>query len=84
MVDFGTFLGAKMETEIGFWKLFCDVFFECALASILGGFLEARNLKNSNFASTGARFLQNRRLQEMFEKRWILGPFWGTKFVTNQ
>ena len=28
---------------------FFDAFFECVLASILGGFLEARNLKNSNF-----------------------------------
>ena len=54
--DFGRFSEAKMEAKIDFWEVFFEVVFECVFASILGSFLEARNLKNSNFASTGARF----------------------------
>ena len=50
-----------MDAEIDFQAIFFDVFFECVFASIFNRFLKARNLKNSNFASTGARFLQNRR-----------------------
>ena len=68
--DFGRFWEAKTEAKIDFWEVFCDVFFECALASILGGFLEAQNLKNSNFASTGARFLQIWCFQKISEKHW--------------
>ena len=43
---FGRFWEAKMEAKIDFFRLFFDAFFECVLASILGGFLEARNPKN--------------------------------------
>ena len=74
----------------GFWEpnmvpksisgtFFSRFFSSTVLASILNQFLKARNLKNSNFVSTGARFLQNRRFQKMFEKRSILGPFLDAK-----
>ena len=46
LVDFGRFSEAKMEAKIDFWEDFSNVFFERVLASILGRFLEARNLKN--------------------------------------
>ena len=35
-----------MEAKIDFFRLFFDVFFECVSASILNGFLGARNPKN--------------------------------------
>ena len=51
--DFGEISGGfgrpKRRPKSIFGRFFFDVFFECVLASILGGFLEARNLKNSNF-----------------------------------
>ena len=43
---FGTSWEAKMDAKINFRVIFFDVFFECVFASILNGFLEARNLKN--------------------------------------
>ena len=54
------------------------------LASMFNRFTEARNVKNSNFASTGARFLQNRRVQKMFEKSLILGRILEAKTRKNQ
>ena len=45
-IDFGRFGEAKWKAKSIFWRFFFDVFFECVLASIWGGFLEARNLKN--------------------------------------
>ena len=58
--DVGSILGGfgrpKRRPKSSFGRFFFDVFFECVSASILDRFLEARNLKNSNFASTGARF----------------------------
>ena len=45
-VDFGRVWEAKMEAKIDFSDVFFHVFFECVFASILGGFLEARKLKN--------------------------------------
>ena len=59
--DFGWVWEAKMEAKTDFLDVFFYVVFECVFVSILRRFLEARNLKNINFASTGARFLQNRR-----------------------
>ena len=44
--DFGRVWEAKMEAKIDFSDVFFHVFFECVFASILGVFLEARNLKN--------------------------------------
>ena len=41
----------------------------------MGGLLEAPNLKNRAPASTGARFLQNRRFRKVFEKCLILASF---------
>ena len=54
------------------------------LASILNQFLKAPNLKNSNFASTGARFLQNRRFRKSIEKISILGSFSKAKAMKNR
>ena len=49
-VVLGSILGglgeAKWKPKSIFWKSAFDVFLECVLASIWGGFLEARNLKN--------------------------------------
>ena len=45
------------------------------LASIFNRFSEARNVKNSNFASTGARFSQNRRFRKSSKKTLILASF---------
>ena len=51
--DFGGFCEtvreAKIKAKINFSEVFFDVFSECDFASILDQFLEARNLKNSNF-----------------------------------
>ena len=45
-IDFGRFWEAKWKAKSIFWRFLFDVFLECVLASIWGGFLEARNLKN--------------------------------------
>ena len=85
----GTFFDFGWILE-GFWEpnmvpksisgtFFSRFFSSTVLASILNQFLKARNLKNSNFVSTGARFLQNRRFQKMIEKRSILGSFLDAK-----
>ena len=48
--DFGCILGGfgrpKRRPKSIFGRFFFDAFFECVLASILGRFLEAPNLKN--------------------------------------
>ena len=54
--DFGRFGEANLEGKIDFWKFFSMFFSRLMLASIFYRFSEARNVKNSNFASTGARF----------------------------
>ena len=46
----------QIEKKLLFWVAFLQAFLEHDFAWILRGFHEARNLKNSNFASTGARF----------------------------
>ena len=43
------------------------------LASIFNRFSEARNVKNSNFASTGAQFSQNRRFRKSSEQNLDFG-----------
>ena len=67
-----------------FGRFFSRYFSNAISASILGRFLEARNLKNSNFASTGARFLQNRRLQKRVEKSSMLARFLDAKATEHQ
>ena len=52
--DFGRALEAKIDAKTNFLDVFFYVVFECVFVSILRRFLEARNLKNINFASTGA------------------------------
>ena len=73
------FWEAKWKRKSIFGKFIFNVFFECVFASILGSFLEVRNLKNSNFASTGARFLQNRRFRKRSNKIQIWDHFWRPK-----
>ena len=49
--------GGQLGEENRFLRVFFDFFFwRSMLASIFNRFSEARNVKNSNFASTGARF----------------------------
>ena len=60
---------AKTEANIDFAEVFFHTFCEYILTSILDLFLEARNLKNSNFTSTGARFLQNRGFRKIIKKK---------------
>ena len=67
-----------------FRALFFDIFLERIVASIFVRFAEARNLKNSNFASTGARFLQNRRFRKNSENVWLLVPFSEAETKKNQ
>ena len=88
--DLGAMLGGfgrpKWRSKSIFEKLFGSCFSHAISASILDRFLEAPNLKNRALASTGARFLQNRRFQKMIKKRSILDPFWDaktTKFDPN-
>ena len=88
--DLGAILGgfweAKMVPKSIFGRFFGSFFSHAISASILDRFLEAPNLKNRALASTGARFLQNRRFQKMIKKRSILDPFWDaktTKFDPN-
>ena len=56
--DVGSILGGfgrpKRSPKSIFGRLFFDVFFECVLASILGGFLKAPNLENMHGASARA------------------------------
>ena len=63
--DFGAILGgfweAKMVPKSIFGRFFGSLFSHAISASILDRFLKAQNLKNRALASTGARFLQNRR-----------------------
>ena len=54
--DFGRFGEANLEWKIDFGGFFSISFSRSMLASIFNRFSEARNVKNSNFASTGARF----------------------------
>ena len=53
LCDFRWILGgfgeAKASQKLIFGRVFGDAFFEHVLASILGRFFEARNLKNRNF-----------------------------------
>ena len=55
--------------------VFFDVVLECVLASIFVRNFEAPNLKNWALASTGARFLQNRRFRKRYEKAWFCSHF---------
>ena len=55
--------------------VFFDVVLECVFASIFVRIFEAPNLKNRALASTGARFLQNRRFRKRYEKNMILASF---------
>ena len=86
--DFGSILEGfgepKMVPKSIFGTFFSRFFSSTVLASILNQFLKARNLKNSNFVSTGARFLQNRRFQKMIEKHLILDPFLDAKTMKFQ
>ena len=54
--DFGRFGAANLEWKIDFGGFFSIFFSRSMLASIFNRFSEARNVKNSNFASTGAQF----------------------------
>ena len=86
--DFGSILEGfgepKMVPKSIFGTFFSRFFSSMALASILGRFLKARNLKNSNFASTGARFLQNRCFRKIIEKLSILDFFSDAKTMKFQ
>ena len=81
--DLGAILGGfgrpKWRSKSIFEKLFGSFFSHAISASILDRFLEAPNPKNRAPASTGARFSQNRRFQNMIEKRSILKPFLDAK-----
>ena len=48
--------GGQLGGENRFLRVFFDVFSRSMLASIFNRFSEAQNVKNSKFASTGARF----------------------------
>ena len=73
--DFGGLWKPKWMQKLMLGLVFFDVVLECAFALILVRIFEAPNLKNQALASTGARFLQNRRFRKMFEKSLILESF---------
>ena len=73
-----------MEPKSSFRTFFFDYFLQCVCASIFDSFLDAENMKNSNFASTGARFLQNRRFRKSSEKTSILESFSEAKTMKNR
>ncbi len=56
MDGFWEVLGGQLGGENRVLRVFFDVFSRSLLASIFNRFSEAQNVKNSNFASTGARF----------------------------
>ena len=58
-------------------RFFGSLFSHAISVSILDRFFEASNLKNRALASTGARFLQNRCFQKVFETCSILVSFSG-------
>ena len=63
---------------------FEDAFFECVLASIFAGFLEALNLENMHGAQAGAPFSQNQRFRKTCEKTSILESFSEPKTTKNR
>ena len=69
--DFGGLWKPKWMQKLMLGLVFFDVVLECAFALILVRIFEAPNLKNQALASTGARFLQNRRFRKRFQKRWV-------------
>ena len=90
-VVLGSILGglgeAKWKPKSIFWRFFSDVFLECVLASIWGGFLEARNLKinkNHTFFNGFCSFSKNRRLRKKYEKTSILESFLAAKTMKNR
>ena len=56
MDGFREVLGGQLGGENRFLNVFFDVFCEVDVGIDVKRFSEARNVKNSNFASTGARF----------------------------
>ena len=81
--DLGAILGGfgrpKWRSKSIFGEVFWQLFFACDFSIDFGRFLEAPNPKNRAPASTGARFSQNRRFQNMIEKSSILEPFLDAK-----
>ena len=73
--DFGGLWKPKWMQKLMLGLVFFDVVLECAFALILVRIFEAPNLKNQALASTGARFLQNRRFRKRYEKNIILALF---------
>ena len=71
----GGFGRPKWRSKSIFGRFFGSLFSHAISASILDRFLEAPNLKNRALASTGARFLQNRRFRKRYEKNMILVQF---------
>ena len=73
--DFGGFWRPKWMRKLMLGPVFFDVVLECVFASIFVRIFEAPNLKNRALASTGARFLQNRRFRKRYETNIILALF---------
>ena len=80
----GGFWEAKTNRKSIFGRTFGHTFFKRVLVSILDGFLEARNLKNSNFPKEKQWFSQNRRFRKKCKKSSILGPFSEAKMIKIQ
>ena len=73
--DFGGFWKPKWIAKLTSGPVFFNVVLDCIFASIFVRIFEAPNLKNRALASTGARFLQNRRFRKRYEKNMILASF---------
>ena len=87
-LDFGAILGGfgrpKWKPKSIFGRFFFDVFFECVLASILGGFLKAQDLKINDFPIGKLQISQNRRFRKKYEKTWILESFSEAKTAKHR
>ena len=73
--DFGGFWRPKWMRKLMLGPVFFDVVLECVFASIFVRILDAPSLKNRALASTGARYLQNRRFRKRYEQSLIWAPF---------
>ena len=75
--DLGFFSEAEMGAKIDFGSFFCHGFSDRVLASILNGFLEARNLKNHCFSLGKSMIFIKSTLSKKYRKMAHLGFVFG-------
>ena len=83
-VDLEGFWRPRWAPKFEFRALFFDIIFECVFASLLVRFLEALNVKNSNFPEEAQRFSQNRDFRQKCEKPSKNHPQILSKSIQNR